>query len=345
MPSNAMREDGIRGFEEVARELAAARRQGAAFFKALIEGSRDAVVVADESGRILYQSPAVGPELGYRNGECVGHHVLEYVHPSDHALVERTLENTLAAPGSNQRMELRLRTRNEGWRWVEVGATNLCNVPAVRGIVLHTGLIHQRKLLELSNVAAKVDPHFLYNVLNSVAAMIRQEKTGEAIEAIARLRDLMGSRLHGADNDLTTLAEEWQWTGSYLALEQLRFGPEMKVEIAELPRDVAGVRVPYRIIQPLAENAVKHGLRTRSGVGVIEMAAVRTGDRVRVTVTERGGPRARGVPNDGLGVGLDTVRQRLQLHFGDAAWLDLRVRWGDSTAELHIPVASDRAIA
>lgn len=345
MRTNAMKEDGIKGFDEVARELATARRQGAAFFKALIEGSRDAVVVADENGRIIYQSPAVGPELGYRHGECVGHQVLEYVHPSDHALVQHTLEETLAMPGCNQRMELRLRTREQGWRWVEVGATNLCDVPAVRGIVLHTGVIQQRKLLELRTVAAKVDPHFLYNVLNSVAAMIRKEKTGEAIEAIARLRSLMGSRLHGADDHLTTLAEEWQWTGDYLALEQLRFGSEMRVEIAALPEDLREVRVPYRIIQPLAENAVKHGLRARSGAGVIEMSAVREGDRVRVRVGERGGPRARVVPKDGLGVGLETVRQRLQLHFGDAGRLDLQVRRSDSTAELHIPVASDRTIA
>lgn len=345
MPGNAMNQNGVPRFEHLARVPIPSRRRGAAFFRSLIEGSRDAVVVADAAGRITYQSPAVGPELGWGRDECVGHHVLEYVHPLDRDLVERTLEGALAAPGSDERMELRLRTPTDGWRWVEVCATNLCDVPTVRGIVLHTSVIHQRKVLELSTVAAKVDPHFLYNVLNSVAAMVRKERTEEAIEAIARLRDLMGSRLHGADDDLATLAEEWQWTRDYLSLEQLRFGPDLGVEIDPLPSDLAEIRIPYRIIQPLAENAVKHGLRTRVGAGVLEMSAVRTGRQVRVRVRERGGPRLRPVDGEGLGVGLETVRQRLQLHFGDAAGLDLVIRAADSTAELHIPAAPDLTVA
>ncbi|NIP80342.1 MAG: PAS domain S-box protein [Gemmatimonadetes bacterium] len=315
------------------------RARGAAFFQALIEGSRDAVVVADRHGVIRYQSPAVTRELGYEPESCVGRHVLDFVHPDDRAAVTRTFERADEAPEATTSLELRLRTRTEGWRWVEVRATNLLRVPAVRGVVLHTLVIHQRKVLELGTLAAKIDPHFLYNVLHSIAAMIREGKPADAVTALGRLRELMGSRLHGTGEDsMVPLSEEWDWVRDYLALEKLRFGSEMRVDIGPLPDDLGGVAAPYRIVQPLAENAVKHGIRARTGGGTIQLSATRSGDCARIRVVETGRSRRRPVENVGLGVGLETTRQRLQLHFGDAARLELTVEDTASTAELYLPI-------
>lgn len=328
-------------FQESRLDGDARTDRGTAFFQSLIEGSRDAVIVADAHGVITYQSPAVGPELGYESGECTGRQVLDFVHPSDHSLVYRTLASALATPAASHAMELRLRSRRGQWLWVEVRATNLLAIEAVRGVVLHTLVIHQRKLLELCTVAAKVDPHFLYNVLNSISAMIREGKGDEAVEAIGSLRELMGSRIQGADDRLIRLAEEWSWVRSYLVLEQLRFGDTIQVEIDPLPAGLRDVAIPYRVIQPLAENAVKHGLRTRPGGGVIRISAAGMGDVACITVFETGGRRGRNAEDTGdvgLGVGLETVRQRLQLHYGDAAGVELSVQRTSSTAALHLPI-------
>lgn len=318
------------------------RIRGARFFQALIEQSRDAVVVADESGVITYQSPAVTPELGYRPDECVGHSILEYVHPWDRGLVQRSLEGALGSPGGSVTMELRLQVASGEWEWVEVRASNLLDVPEVRGLVLHTLVIHPRKELELRNLAARVDPHFLYNVLHSVAAMVREGKGRESVEALGRLRELMGSRLLGTEDRAVTLGEEWRWVHDYLALERLRFGDEVRIQMDPLPPELQSVPVPYRIIQPMVENAVKHGLRTRLDGGTISASAHRAPEGAAVIrVVERGGPRVRSVESDGLGVGLETVRQRLQLQYGDSARLDLEVRPDSSTAELRIPLRTD----
>jgi two-component system, LytTR family, sensor histidine kinase AlgZ len=307
------------------------------FFQSLIERSRDAVVVADSAGTIIYQSPGTLEQLGYGVEECIGRNVLEFVHPDDQALVRRTLRVAHESPGMSEGMELRLWTGFGSWRWVEVRATNLLHVPAVGGIVLNTIVIQDRKALELRNAAAKMDPHFLYNVLHSIATMVRDGQTEQAVEAIMRLRSLTAGRVGVVDDHLVPLATEWGWVEDYLALEQLRFGPDMRFALSPLSPQLSRARVPCRIVQPLAENAVKHGIQSRTEGGDLRLSAELGGGRVRISVVEEGGIREMTHSAEGLGVGLETTRQRLQLHFGDQAQLSLEVDASSSRALLVLP--------
>ncbi|HEX6134780.1 MAG TPA: PAS domain S-box protein [Longimicrobiales bacterium] len=311
--------------------------QGQDFFRALIERSRDAVVVADQAGHIIYQSPGTLEQLGYEADVCLGRHVMEFVHPDDAAVVQEALGLARRDPGTSHAMEVRLWTGFGSWYWVEVRATNMIHVPAVGGTVLNTIVIQDRKALELRNAAARLDPHFLYNVLHSIATMVRDGQGDEAVEAIMRLRELTAGRLGVVDDRLIPLSAEWQWVRDYFALEQLRFGSDMRVVVEPLPPALVYTRVPCRIVQPLAENAVKHGLQCRPGGGDIRLHADLEGNCVRITVSEEGTARDENGSAEGLGVGLETTRRRLQLHYGEGTRLELDVGTTFSRALLELP--------
>jgi PAS domain S-box-containing protein len=307
------------------------------FFQSLIERSRDAVVVADAAGTIVYQSPGTLEQLGYSAGACLNRNIMEFVHPDDMGVVTRTIAAAGDSHGASHTMELRLLTGFGKWCWVEVRATNLLHVATVRGLVLNTIVIHERKALELQNAAARMDPHFLFNVLHSIATMIRDGQYHEAVDAILRLRKLTTGTVGVAEGRLVSLAAEWAWVEDYMALEQLRFGDEMRVRLTPLSSHLSQVRVPCRIVQPLAENAVKHGIGSRPGGGDLLVAAELDDDVVRISVVEHGEPREEGEYIEGLGIGLRTTQQRLQLHFGERASLSLEVSSTQSRAVLVFP--------
>lgn len=308
------------------------------FFRSLIEHSYDAMVVADRQGCIVYQSPPTHEFLGYAEDEVLGRNVMDFPHPHDRPGVERMLASVMEEPRASRSLELRLRHRNGTWRWAEVRATNLLDDPAVEGIVLNTLLVHQRKALELEQLASRLDPHFLYNTLNTVAGLIRDGMGAEAVEAIARLRDLLERGLRDAEHQFVPLAEEFGWVREYLELERLRFGADLATEVGPLPEDLRSVQVPHRLLQPLVENAVKHGIRARSGRGTVRVAAGEADGCVRIEVVEEGEEPVRGSTPESLGVGLRTTRERLHLHFGDAASFTLHVENLRSTALVTLPL-------
>jgi PAS domain S-box-containing protein len=309
------------------------------FFRALIENSRDAVVVADATGLLIYQSPGTYHQLGYRPDDCLGRHVLEFIHPADAPVLLQALEHAHRQPGTTHGMEVRLRTGSGTWCWVEGRATNMLHVPAIRGVVLNTIVIENRKALELRNAAAKLDPHFHYNVLHSVACMIQDGQSDEAIEAIVRLRELTAGHIAAADDRLIPLSAEWSWVRDYLALEQLRFGHRLHVSVLPLSGTLGETPVPCRIVQPLAENAIRHGIEERPGGGALRIESELHDGCVSIIVSESGQPRPQRVRSaPGLGIGSETTHRRLQLHFGEAASLTLQTEPTSSRAVLKIPL-------
>lgn len=315
-----------------------------AFLRAVTEQSYDSVIVVDATGRIRYMSPSTRHVLGYGDAEVLGRHVLEFPHPQDRGRVRRAFGTVRRASGRSQTIEVRLRGADGHHVWAQARLTNMLDQPAVRGIVVNTVLIEDRKTLELKHAAAKLEPHFLYNVLHSIAAMVREGQGAEAVEALARVRNLTEGSLGSAENRDVPLREEWDWIRDYLALEQLRFGPDLAVEIQDLPAEIEDMLVPCRLVQPLVENAMKHGLRTRPGGGRFHLFAECIGAEVRIHVIEEGRPAEEGA--DGLGsggihgfrIGLRTLRERLNLHFGDAAGVALHVEPARSVAVLRLPI-------
>jgi len=184
-----------------------------------------------------------------------------------------------------------------------------------------------RAKAELAALRARIDPHFLFNTLHSLLALVRQDP-GRAEEAIEQFGDILHYTFAAGDgSEERTLQQEWQLVDNYLALERLRLGARLRVT-ASLDADVATVPLPVLTLQPLVENAVRHAIAPRAAGGRVDVHARRHGDRVRITVSDDG-PGLTSSPANGPSAslrtshGLDLVRQRLDRMYGDRATLTL----------------------
>jgi signal transduction histidine kinase len=169
---------------------------------------------------------------------------------------------------------------------------------------------------ELRALRAQVDPHFLFNSLNSIAGLIPADRD-KARLMCQMLGDFLRDSLTLGGEQRIPLAREVALAEQYLKVEQVRFGQRLTVRAAVAPGGTS-VPVPPLILQPLVENAVRHGVATRLDGGVIEIAASRAGERAVVVVTN---PRDPDLGRPGTGFGLEIVRRRLLATFGDRAAL------------------------
>ena len=166
---------------------------------------------------------------------------------------------------------------------------------------------------------AQMEPHFVFNALNTIAAFIRTEPE-RARRLVLAFADHLRSRL-ARPGEFVTLEEELRHVRSYLELEQARFGAQLEVTIDATP-DALQVRLPPLVVQPLVENAIKHG-KTDRPLHLLVRARVRRG-RLRVTVRDDGRGIARDVLDrvlepgvgEGTGLGLANVDRRLTAHYG-----------------------------
>jgi sensor histidine kinase YesM len=170
---------------------------------------------------------------------------------------------------------------------------------------------------ELRLVQSQMEPHFLFNTLANIRSLIDSEplKAGKMLETfVAFLR----TSLRTGRERTVPLAQELDVVKSYLDLYTMRMGARLKYRI-DLPEALHNVRIPPLLIQPLVENAVKHGLEPSIDGGEITVAAERVGGMIRIKVVDSGvGIRETA---GGSGIGLDNVRRRLAIMYGDAGRL------------------------
>ena len=186
---------------------------------------------------------------------------------------------------------------------------------------------------QLRMLQAQIEPHFLFNSLANVAALIEVEPTlaGRLLDALIRyLRSsLTRTRAEGG-----TLGDEVDLLTAYLDVLKIRMGERLRY-VFEIPPELAAAPLPPMLLQPLVENAIRHGLEPKVAGGSLRIAAHREGSRLLLSVTDDGLGFA-GAPGDG--VGLSNIRARLAALFGPAARLDLRSGVGAGvTATLEIP--------
>ena len=162
---------------------------------------------------------------------------------------------------------------------------------------------------ELRALRAQLNPHFLFNSLNSINALVGSDPEG-ARRMCEGLGDFLRRTLALGARDEVTLGEELALVERYLGIEQVRFGDRLRVERAVEPEAVA-CHVPPLLLQPLVENAIKHGIQDCLSGGVIRIEAHRTGDALRVAVENPVDPDA--PLRRGEGVGLENVRRRLEV--------------------------------
>ena len=203
-------------------------------------------------------------------------------------------------------------------------------------------LVRQTSEAEMAALRAQINPHFLFNALNTVAALVR-DRPEQAEATVEHLAALFRDVLNASGQTVVPLRDELRLAQRYLFVEQARFGEALAVEV-DADDDVLDVSVPAFSVQTLVENAVKHGIERKRGGGAVTVRARRATvgpdgpapGALEVVVCDTGV----GLPPDGatFGVGLSNVADRLRLLYGDAATLVVTPDEPGARATLRLPL-------
>lgn len=202
----------------------------------------------------------------------------------------------------------------------------------------------ERRSLELAASLAEarlralrmqLQPHFLFNTLNAIATLVH-ENPAAADDMIASLSDFLRLTLERGDRPEQPLRDELEFLDRYLEIERVRFGDRLRVR-REIDPSTLDLPVPTLLLQPLVENAVRHGLEPRRETGIITLAARRDGPSLRVAVSDNGVGLSAAAPVR-EGVGLANTRARLHELYGPRASLALEATpGGGATVVIHLP--------
>jgi two-component system, LytTR family, sensor kinase len=204
--------------------------------------------------------------------------------------------------------------------------------------------------LELADAArlrvlqSQLNPHFLFNALNGVAALIRENKGPDASRMVSTLSDFLRATLRRVNEPEITISEELVFLDQYVELQQLRFSDRLRVDI-DVKEDTYSALVPTLILQPLIENAVQHGVLMKESGGSVFVSIERHGQELQTSV-EDDGP---GPPESGpapFGVGLANTAERLRALYGDTAVMSIgRADRGGFAVVLRLPFREESRTA
>jgi sensor histidine kinase YesM len=180
----------------------------------------------------------------------------------------------------------------------------------------------QLALAQFQALRAQLHPHFLFNALNAISALIHKDPA-RADRMLARLSELLRLAIETAGSPEVRLIDEVEFVKRYLEIERMRFGDRLDVRV-DLPVETYDALVPNMLLQPLVENAVRHGVAPHPGPGRVQIRAERRGAHLDIVVSDTGKGIAPAPPNEkGSGVGLRTTRERLEKLYGSQQELAL----------------------
>jgi hypothetical protein len=199
---------------------------------------------------------------------------------------------------------------------------------------------------ELKALRAQVNPHFLFNALTTIGYLI-ETAPPRALNTLMQLTALLRGVLR-SEGDFTTLGRELELVEHYLRIEHERFEERLRVRI-DVPQALRAQRIPALVLQPLVENAIKHGVAPSSAGGDVEVIATCSGPagdrRLRLVVRNSGSPLRDAADRAGARVGVDNVRRRLAGYYGEAAGLTLSTEAdGRTVAEIVMPESAPAAV-
>ena len=210
----------------------------------------------------------------------------------------------------------------------------------------------QRLLVEarLASLTSQINPHFLFNTLNSVASLIRSDRQA-ARQLIFKLSTIL-RRLLRKQTSLAPLREEVAFIDDYLSIEVVRFGDKLRV-VKEIDENTLDALVPSMLLQPIIENSIKHGISPKVGGGTIWLRSAVQGSRLQIEMEDDGvGIRPEALPGVfERGIGVSNVNERLRVIFGPECDMVIEHRPGGGTRvriqipELRDPAASGHALA
>jgi LytS/YehU family sensor histidine kinase len=167
----------------------------------------------------------------------------------------------------------------------------------------------------------------LFNALNAVSGLIREGRGESAVDMIAALSDFLRRSLAGSGRQEVQLRDEMDFVQRYLAIQQARFADRLTVAV-DVPQDLLDVCVPNLILQPLVENAIKHGISKLRNGGAIQISAAAVRNVLVLNVSNDGPAVAAPSDNRQGGIGVSNVRSRLRGLYGDASAFEMRDRPG-----------------
>jgi sensor histidine kinase YesM len=188
----------------------------------------------------------------------------------------------------------------------------------------------------------QLQPHFLFNALHAVGALVRSARPDDAVRSLATLGGLLRATLADGDHEIA-LGDEIALAHRYLELQKIRFADRLQITV-EIAPEVRRARVPRLILQPLLENAIRHGVERSRAAVAVEIRARACGPRLELTVRDHGGVRDRAA--GGQGIGLANTRARLAALYGKAHGLELTPTEGGGLAiriDLPLVLAPARA--
>ena len=196
-----------------------------------------------------------------------------------------------------------------------------------------------RARAELQALRAQLNPHFLFNTLHSLMALVRHEPE-QAEAALERFAGLLRYTLDAkrGEVDDVPLAQEWAFVRDYLALERIRLGERLRV-VEDVDPDALDCPVPAFTLQPLVENAIRHAVAPRARGATVTIALARAGDALELRVEDDGPGADPAAVAEAAGLGLRVVRQRLETRYGGAGRMEVRTAPGEGFAVLvRLPV-------
>ncbi len=184
-------------------------------------------------------------------------------------------------------------------------------------------LSEQLSRAQLSALRHQIEPHFLFNTLNAIAGLVRDHRNEAAVSMIAGLSDFLRRVLEDSHRQQVPLAEEMDFLHKYLDIQKVRFADRLQLCV-DVPQELLVAQVPSLILQPMVENAVKHGIAKRAQGGVIRISASRLNAMLTLSIFNDGPTLPADWESTRTGIGISNVRTRLQRLYGDS--FDLRLQ-------------------
>jgi two-component system LytT family sensor kinase len=177
-------------------------------------------------------------------------------------------------------------------------------------------LNEQLSYAQLNALQRQIEPHFIFTTLNSISGLVREHKNDAAVSMIVALSDFL-RRVASSSNDARVrLAQEVEFLEKYLQIQEVRFAGRLKMDL-QIPDELSEARIPSLLLQPLAENAIKHGIATRAQGGEVRVAASRSDGMLHLSVYNDGPLLDRDGRAVKDGIGLSNLRTRLKLLYGN----------------------------
>jgi LytS/YehU family sensor histidine kinase len=176
---------------------------------------------------------------------------------------------------------------------------------------------------QLAALRGQMDPHFMFNTLNSIVGLVRDQRNDAAISMIVGLSEFMRRASEDSHRAQVTLTEEVEYLQRYIDIQKVRFGDRLRVSL-DIPAELGQAQVPNLLLQPLVENAIKHGVSKRITGGEIRVAGARRDDTLSLTIYNDGPWVQQDLEGTSCGVGLGNLRTRLQILHGERSRLLLK---------------------